>query len=64
MAALNIASIGSMLTTSPLTTSKPSGWFIQPLTLITRKADAAELMTSGKEHSQCATGESRSHPKT
>src|SRR3972149_2522019 len=59
MAALNIAASGSTLTALPLTTSKPSGWFIQPLALITKNADAAELTTRGIVHSQCALGESR-----
>ena len=48
--------------TSPLTTSKPSGLFIQPLTAITVNEPVKPVITIGMPVRKCARGGSRSQP--
>ena len=61
-AALNMAATGSTSTTSPSTTRKPAGLFIQALAEMTKMAEAVPLMATGKAVSQWARGERRSQP--
>lgn len=60
----NSASIGSMSTGRPFSSRKPSGWFIQPLTLITKSDPVKPAIGTGMPASMCARGERRSHPYT
>src|SRR5436309_3528384 len=59
---LSIAWIGFISTTLPFLITKPAGVFIQELALTINHAEARPLIQIGKEQSQCARGERRSHP--
>ena len=59
---LNIAVQGAGSTTSPSRTSKPRGWFIQPLTAITQNEPMKPETTTGIPVRKCVRGGSRSQP--
>ena len=58
----NSASNGSTSTARPFSSRKPDGWFIQPLTEITKSDPVAPAITTGIPASMCARGDSRSQP--
>ena len=62
MLSLISASHGRGLTTLPLTTSKPSGLFIQPLTAITLNEPAKPEITIGMPVEEVRARLSRSQP--
>jgi hypothetical protein len=46
----------------PSTSVNPVGWFIQPLTAMTKNEPATPAIAIGTPHQKCSHGRSRSHP--
>jgi hypothetical protein len=54
--------IGSAETTTPFSSTNPTGVFIHALAVVTNSADAMPDTATGTPVHQCARGGSRSHP--
>jgi len=58
----NSADHGCTSTARPSASSKPLGWFIQPLTAMTNSDPATPASATGMPHRKCARAGSRSQP--
>lgn len=61
-AGLNIAFSGSMCVIWPCSSRKPRGTFIHAFAVTMKNAEAIPDTATGIPASQCARGDSRSHP--
>jgi len=58
----NSACHGCTSAARPFTSVNPVGWFIHPLTAMTKNDPATPAIAIGTPHQKCAHGRSRSQP--